>query len=71
MPLYPPAEESRALMEEAGWSVSAAPHPVTGWRVRGTHRFGRLEFAGRTEAAAWWHALLLAHAMLLGPAWED
>ncbi len=67
MPLYPPAEQSRALLGRAGWSVTAGPQRVAGWRVWGSRRFGRVEVTGPTEEAAWWYALLLADAMLLGP----
>jgi hypothetical protein len=62
---YPPAEESRARLEQAGWSVRVWPVPL-GVRVSATSDKGRLLFAsGATAAEALGRLCRLAEALSL------
>ena len=62
MPTYPTAEESRARLERAGWSVQVWPVPLGGRVATATRGGHQLLSSGATEAEALWRLRLAAEA---------
>jgi hypothetical protein len=66
VPAYPSVDESFDRLHRAGWSIGetaiGTDHALV-WLVSGTNGENRIEAHGRSQAEAWYRAMLQAEAV--------
>jgi hypothetical protein len=67
-PHYPSVDESFARLQRAGWSIGETAGACV-WLVMGGNGDNQIRAEGRTQAEAWYRAVLQAEAVgMLAPA---